>query len=101
LNTSEAGNAECALKGAQQPSPYVPVEAALKQLVPRRHLRITGILDLESVGARAVRMELAHDALEGVRARDGEEIRQRPAWMCRCLQAEPQIPLVDSLQRWA
>ena len=57
-------------------------------------VRVSGILDLAPVGARAVRMitttrELAHDALEVVRTRDLEEVPpacldvdhvQQPGW---------------------
>jgi len=50
----------------------------LEEFVASGHLRVTGILDLEPVGACAVRMvatarELAHDAVKVVRARHLEK----------------------------
>src|SRR5688500_9700113 len=56
---------------------------ALEEFVARSHLSVRGILDLQPVGARAVRMvatarELGDDALEVVRTRDLEEIPPPP-----------------------
>jgi hypothetical protein len=56
-----------------------------KSLVARGHLRVSRIFNLQPVGAHAACMvatarELAHDALEVVRARDLDKIFPR-AWM--------------------
>jgi hypothetical protein len=62
--------------------------SALEEFVASGHLGVRGILDLEPVGARAVRMvptarELAHDALKIVRAGHRESCGLRQAALPR------------------